>query len=49
MLVEEIPALAGTMVSCSLAAELEGRVIWAGLLSREPDIAASNYDGAQKG
>jgi hypothetical protein len=48
MLVEEIPAHAGTTALCSLATELEGRVPKADLLSRELDIAASNYYGAQK-
>ena len=47
MLVEEIadrgPAQAGTTASCSLGTELGFRVPEVGLLSRDPDIAASNY------
>ena len=52
MLVEEIadrgPAQVGTSASCSLGTELEGRVPKVGLLSRELDIAASNYYGARE-
>ena len=47
MLVEEIadrgPAKAGITVSCSRGTEFGFRVPEVGLLSREPDIAASNY------
>ena len=49
MHVEDIFAFAGLMAPCFLSAVHEGRVTWAGLQSREPDIVTSNYDGGANG
>ena len=47
MLVDDIFAFAGLMAPSFLSAVHEGRVMWAGLQSSEPDIVTSKYDGGQ--
>ena len=47
MHVDDISAFAGLMAPCFLSAVHEGRVMWAGLQSSEPDIVTSEYDGGQ--